>query len=631
MAREQLKDRSQELSLFRTRAWLAFAVSLVLSGVLLARYFELQIVEHETYRTRSEDNRIQIQALPPTRGLIFDRRGVPLAENRAIYELSLVPEHIDDLDALLTELSLLVELDADIVDDYERNKKNRRRPFDGVTLKSMLSEREVALLAVNRHRLPGVAVNSTMVRRYPFGELFAHALGSVRRINEQDEKRLDRTLYAGTRFVGKRGAEKFYESSLLGEPGYQQVEIDAHGRIRKVLDVEPARVGQNITLQLDSRLQIAASAALGDRRGAVVAIDPNSGGILALVSQPGYDPNLFVTGISQDRYRGLADSRDTPLFNRAVNGQYAPGSTFKPVVGLAGVSQGAITWDEIVEDNGFFQLPGQERVYRDWSWTRNNAGGQGKVDLTRAIYRSSNIYFYDLATRMDPFSIASFARQFGLGSRTAIDVADASAGLVPDPTWKRGAKGEIWYPGDSVNYGIGQGDLLVTPLQLATMTAIIARRGQPVQPRLLLASDEPLEEFRPAPSPAPILGPSADDWERMVDAMEAVVHRNVRGYRQNGTAWAYIGRDISYRMAGKSGTAQVVEIRQGEEYNEEELDEYRRKHAWFVAFAPADKPLLALAVLVENGGGGSSVAAPVAREIMDAYLLPQLASLGRAP
>ncbi|MEM1435783.1 MAG: penicillin-binding protein 2 [Pseudomonadota bacterium] len=627
MPRDQLKDRSREADLFRSRAALAFLVSVCLCSVLLARYYELQITQHGTYQTRSEDNRIQVQPLPPVRGLIYDRRGVALAENRAVYELALVPERIGDFDELVTELSLLVELDAGDVDGYEQRRRGRRRPFDSVPLKSSLSEEEVALLAVNRHRLPGVVVSSTMVRSYPYGELFSHALGSVRRINEDDLRRLDPKRYSASRFVGKRGAERFYEQSLHGEPGYQQVEIDAHGRIRKVLDVQPARAGSNITLQLDSRLQIAASAALGERRGAVVGIDPNSGGILAMVSQPGYDPNLFVTGISGEQYRTLSQSRDTPLFNRAVNGQYAPGSTFKPVVGLAGIAQAAISWDEVIIDEGWFQLPGQERVYRDWSWTRGNAGGQGKVDLNRAIYRSSNVYFYDLATRMAPETIAGFARQFGLGSVLSVDVADASRGLVPDPVWKRGAKGEIWYPGDSVNYGIGQGDLLVTPLQLATMTAVIARRGKPVAPRLLLASDEPLPEFNPPTALPGVVGPSPDDWERMVDSMEDVVHRGNRGFGGNGTAWAYIGRDISYRMAGKSGTAQVVEIRQGEEYDAEELDEYSRKHAWFIAFAPADDPLLALAVLVENGGGGSSVAGPVAREIMDAYLLPQLASI----
>ena len=504
--------------------------------------------------------------------------------------------------------------------------KRRRRPYEPVPLKLVLTEEETAAFAVDRHRLPGVEVTQRMVRYYPYGALFAHAVGSVRRVNADDQERLDPVRYSATSFLGKRGVEKFYEASLHGEVGHRRVEIDAHGRVTKVLKEEPAQPGQNLTLHLDSRLQIAAAAALGDRRGAIVALDPRSGGVLAMVSNPGYDPNLFITGMSGAQYRGLSHSRDTPLFNRAINGQYAPGSTFKTIVGLAGVAKGAITWQEEVEDLGWFKLPNQKRIFRDWSWTRDNAGGQGMVDMRRAIYRSSNVYFYDLATRMDVDEMADFARQFGLGQRTALDVADASAGLVPDRIWKQGAKGEIWYPGDSVNFGIGQGDLLITPLQVATLASVIANRGVWRRPRMLLSSDAPLVAIDP-PLPMPdVAGPSAEDWEQMIDAMEDVVHRGNRGYRQSGTAWPYIGRDIAYRMAGKSGTAQVVEIRQGEEYDEEELDEYRRKHAWFMAFAPADDPRIAIGVLVENGGGGSSVAAPVARAVLDAYLLPQIAS-----
>ena len=362
----------------------------------------------------------------------------------------------------------------------------------------------------------------------------------------------------------------------------------------------------------------------------MVAIDPKTGGILALVSNPGYDPNLFVTGISSEQYQSMVNSLQTPLFNRAVNGQYSPGSTFKPVIGLAGLSNGVISWEEEIKDYGWFKLPNQDRIYRDWSWRQGGGGGQGIVNMNRAIYRSSNIYFYDLATRLSIDQIGSFARQFGIGEQFAVDVADASSGLMPDPIWKQGVKGEVWYPGDNVNVGIGQGDVLVTPLQLATMTSVIANRGKVIRPRLLNPVEGgqlPLEFDPPQPLPD-VMGPSPDDWERMVNSMEDVVHRGNRGFKdgfgQNGTAWAYIGRDIDYMMAGTSGTAQVVEIKQGEEYDEELLDEFKRKHAWFVAFAPADDPMIALAVLVENGGGGSSVAAPVAREVIDYYLLPKL-------
>ena len=621
-----IKDDLRERRIFAARAGLLFVMALGLVGLLVLRLVQLQVWEHETYQTRSEQNRIQVRPLAPPRGLIYDRNGELLAGNRPVSTLTVVRERVVDIDGLLAELSGLVDVDDNDMVKFRQRLEHARRPFEPVALKLNLSEEEVARLAVNRHRLPGVEIATELVRYYPKGELLAHAVGSVRRVSEDDLRTLDPVRYSATRFIGRHGVEKFYEQSLHGEVGYQKVETDAHGRVRQVLDVSPPVAGQNITVHVDSRLQSAATAALGERRGAVVAIDPRSGGVLAMVSQPSYDPNSFVTGISSEDYQALTSSRDLPLFNRAINGQYSPGSTFKPVVGLAGLSMGVANWQEEIIDNGYFRLPGQQRIYRDWSWTRGNSGGQGRVDLRRAIYRSSNVFFYDLATRMDIDRFAGFVSQFGLGSRASLDIPETSAGLVPNRVWKRGAKGEPWYPGDNVNIGIGQGDLLVTPLQLASVAATIANRGRVMRPRMLLASDRPLPEFDPPPPLQPIEGVSADDWERMVDAMEDVVHRGGGGYRQNGTAWYYIGQNIPYRMAGKSGTAQVVEIRQGEEYDEEELDEYQRKHAWFIAFAPADDPVIALAVLVENGGGGSAVAAPVAREVIDAYLLPQLAT-----
>ena len=621
-----LKEPAAERRQFVARAITLFAFAMLLVGMLVVRLLQLQVWEHEAYQTRSEDNRIEMQPLPPPRGLIFDRNGVLLADNRPISTLALVSERIADMDALLVDLNALVGVSAEDIEGYQDRRKRRRRPYEAVPLKLTLDAQQVARLAVNRHRLPGVEVVTHLARHYPFEAALAHAVGSVRRITEDDLRRLDPVRYSGTRFVGRLGVERFYESSLHGEVGYQRVEIDAHGRIRGVLEIEPPVAGQNMTLHLDSRLQLAAAAALGERRGAIVALDPRTGGVLAMVSNPGYDPNLFVSGIPTDQYQALVNSRDTPLFNRAINGQYAPGSTFKPVVGLAGLSLGVTNWSDQIQDPGYFRLPNSSRIYRDWSWTTNNSGGQGTVNLERAIYRSSNVYFYDLASRMKIEDFVGFAAQFGIGARTAVDIPDVSPGLLPNPVWKRGAKREAWYPGDNVNMGIGQGDLLVTPLQLAMMASVIANRGRVERPRMLLSSEGPLFEFDP-PKPMPaVQGPTPDDWEKMVDAMESVVHRGNQGYRQNGTAWAHIGQNIPYRMAGKSGTAQVVEIRQGEEYEEDELDEYSRKHAWFIAFAPADDPVIALSVLVENGGGGSSVAAPVAREVLDAYLLKQLAA-----
>lgn len=612
--------------MFATRAIALFLVMLVMIGLLVLRFVQLQIWEYETYQTRSEQNRIQVQPLAPPRGLIFDRKGVLLADNRDISSLALVTERIDQLPVTLERLGRLISITPADISAFKTRLEQKRRPFEPVALRLGLTEQEVAVLAVNRHQFQGVEIVNELVRHYPFGELLGHAVGSVRRVNEDDLRVLDPVTYSASRFVGKRGVEKHYERSLHGEVGYQQVETDAHGRIRQVLEIRPPIAGQNISLHLDSRLQIAASAALGEQRGSIVALDPRSGGVLALVSNPGYDPNLFIHGMSSKEFAGLSRSVYKPLFNRAVNGQYAPGSTFKPIVGLAGIVNGVVSWDETVEDKGYFQLPGRERIYRDWSWTADDSGGQGTVNLRRAIYRSSNVFFYDLATRMEVRQLVDFAAQFGFGQNLSLDISDSSVGLLPDPVWKRGYKGEVWYPGDSVNMGIGQGDLLATPLQMATVAATIANRGRQVRPRMLLSSDAPLPEVDPPAPLTPVSGPTPEDWQNMVDAMSDVVHRGNMGFRQNGTAWAYIGRDISYQMAGKSGTAQVVEIPQGEEYDEEALEEFKRKHAWFIAFAPIDDPVIALAVLVENGGGGSSVAAPVARAVVDAYLLPQLAA-----
>lgn len=625
MVKLAIKDPIREKQMFFNRAAILFVGVLVLIGVLVLRMVQLQVWEFQTYQTRSDHNRIQVQPLAPPRGLIFDRHGEVIADNRVSSSLALVSERVDDLARMIQKISVIVGITPAEITEFEKRLFRKRRPYEPIVLRDALNEEEIALLAVNRHEFVGVEVIAEQVRDYPFGDLLAHAIGSVRRVNESDLATLDQVRYSGTRFVGKLGVERFYERSLHGEVGYQQVETDAHGRIRQVLDIQPPIAGHNITLHLDNRLQIAASAALGQSRGAVVALDPRSGGVLAMVSQPAYDPNLFITGMSGNEFGEISGSKYKPLFNRAINGQYAPGSTFKPVVGLAGVVNEVTSWDEVIDDTGAFRLPGQKRLYRDWSWRTNNSGGQGKVDLYRAIYRSSNVFFYDIASRMKAEQLIDFSRQFGFGRNLAVDVAGASVGLLPDPIWKKGYKGEIWYPGDNVNMGIGQGDLLVTPLQMAIVAATLANRGKMVRPRMLLASDSMLIEADTRSRLPNISGPSTEDWENMVSAMEAVVHRGNKGFRGNGTAWAYIGRDISYRMAGKSGTAQVVEIKQGQEYKEEDLEEFNRKHAWFIAFAPVEKPVIALAVLVENGGGGSAVAAPVAREVIDAYLLPRLA------
>lgn len=622
-----IKDPGREQDMFAGRAIALFVVVVLMFGVLVARLVTLQIVEHETYQSRADDNRTKIQTLAPSRGMIYDRNGRILADNKTSFSLAIVPERTDDLDALLHSIVEILTLTPQHLERIRNALDKPRRPDSAVVVLEALSEKQVAMLAVNRHRLRGVEVTSQLIRSYPMGELAAHAVGSVRRLTKEDLRTVEPVQYSGSQFIGKRGVEAFYEKSLHGKVGYQKVETDAYGRVRRVLEVQGAQTGQNLTLHLDSRLQVASVAALGERRGAIVALDPRTGGVLAMVSQPSYDPNLFVTGMSISTFDDLASSIYLPLFNRAVNGQYAPGSTFKPVVGLAGISSGVTQWSETIEDKGWFQLPGQERVYRDWSWTKDDSGGQGQVDLNRAIYRSSNVYFYDLASRMEIGSLLEFASQFGLGRNVAVDIPEASTGLLPTPEWKRKAKNQPWYPGDSVNLGIGQGDLLATPMQMATVAAAIANRGKVVRPKMLLSSDVSIDEVGTIDELPSVLGLDGEDWELMIDAMENVVHRGGQGFRGNGTAWAYIGQQVGYRMAGKSGTAQVVEITQGEEYDEEQLSEFRRKHAWFIAFAPVDDPTIALAVLVENGGGGSSVAAPVAKAIIDAHLTEELASI----
>ena len=619
-----LKDHTWESRIFLKRIVVGFGILVVLTLFLVARFFYLQIVQHDVYATLSDKNRIQVQPLPPTRGLIYDRNGELLADNSPSFNLTITPERVDDIGGTLEHLNRILGLRDDEIEAFEKRKKRRRRPFESVPLLYRLTQEEIAIFSVDRHMMPGVEVEARLVRHYPRGELMVHAVGSVRRINEADARRIDPVAYAGTDHIGKIGVEKYYEPDLLGQVGYQQVEIDARGRVMKVMESTLPVPGKNLILHVDATLQQAAVDALGDRRGTVVAIEPETGGILAMVSKPGYDPNLFVTGIDHKTYASLRDSIDVPLFNRAIQGQYQPGSTIKPIIGLAGLVTGLITADYFIEDPGWFQLPGKERLYRDWNWRMSGAGGHGKVNLQKAIYRSCNVYFYTLSVKLGIDRIDDYLALFGLGVNTALDLPEAKNGLLPSREWKKENRGLPWYPGDTVNIGIGQGDMLVTPLQLATAVTVIANRGRWVAPRMLQSGSDLLNRSDATRMDSIELIPT-HVWDYIIGSMEKVVHRGNQGFGENGTAWAHIGRDINYRMAGKSGTAQVVEIKQGEEYDEEILDERQRKHAWFVAFAPVDKPKIALAVLLENGGGGSEVAAPVARAILDHHLLGSVA------
>ena len=444
-----MEDHELEQQAFVKRATVVFLLASLLILGLLARFVDLQLFKHDLYSTRSDENRIQVRPIPPDRGLIYDRRGVLLADNRPIRTLAIVVERVGDLDAAIGELGSFIDIADSEIAEFKRRMEQPRRPYEPIELKVNLSEEEVARIRVDGHRWPGVEVVVENLRYYPLASLMVHAVGSVRRINEDDLQTLDAVRYSGTKFVGRFGVEKFYEPLLHGEVGHQHVEIDVRGRVVPredsdrddplLANKEPAAAGQNLTLHLDSRLQTAAYAALGERRGAVVALDPRSGGILALVSNPGYDPNPFITGIPQQEYRLLSASPDAPLFNRATRGTYAPGSTFKPVVALAGLSEGVTDWDRTIVDAGEFRLPGQSRVYRDWSWSPTNSGGQGIVDLRKAIFRSSNVYFYQLGTRVGIDALGEFASQFGFGNSTALDV-DAAEAFCRHPYGNRGRK-----------------------------------------------------------------------------------------------------------------------------------------------------------------------------------------------
>ncbi|WP_150912567.1 penicillin-binding protein 2 [Marinobacter halotolerans] len=607
----EFKDTAAERRLFQRRAMVMVVLVLIMLGILVGRMYQLQVVEKEIYTTLSDKNRVQVQSVAPTRGLIYDRNGVLLAENRPVFSVTLVPERVDQMDQTLARLQQLISVPEEDLERFRRRLDERRRPFQALPLRYDLNEAEIARLAVNRHKLPGVEVAAELVRYYPHGVLTAHALGYVGRINQQELQRIDPVNYAGTNYIGKSGVERFYEELLHGGVGYEHVETNARGRTLRVLERESPVPGEDIRLHLDLRLQRLAHELLDGRRGAIIAIEPSTGGLLALASVPGFDSNQFVTGIGVDAYRELSESPDKPLFNRALRGQYPPGSTLKPMLAVAGLDSGATTRDKTIWDPGVFQLKSGGRPWRDWK-----RGGHGWVDLKDAVAQSCDIYFYEMAVDMGVDTIHKYLSQFGFGEDATLDVSGALNGLLPSSDWKRAVHGEIWYPGDTVNLGIGQGYMLATPLQLATATSVLANRGSWAEPRLLkeILGDRTVESALPDETHQSISLKNPATWEFVVDSMAEVMHG------PKGTARS-AGRGAPYRMAGKTGTAQVFSLGEDEEYDEEEIRMRLRDHALFVGFAPVEDPQIAVAVIVENGGSGSGTAAPVARSIFDAWIL----------
>lgn len=603
----QLKDHHSESRIFGSRVIVSSVCVLLLFAGLFYRFYDLQVSHYQLYATRADSNRIQVQPIPPTRGLIYDRNGILLADNRPSYTLSIVRERTADLEQTLATVATLINLEEADLNAFYKGLKQRRRPFEAVPLRYRLTEDEIAKIAVNEYRLTGVEVEATLVRYYPYGELFAHTLGYVGRINEREVASFSEDAsrrYSGTHSIGKMGIERQYESQLLGEVGSQHIEANAHGRVLRVLDRVDPVPGEDLHLHVDVKLQMAAAQALAGTRGAVVAIDVATGGILSLVSTPSFDPNLFVTGISHRDYQALSESLDLPLFNRAIQGQYPPGSTLKPMLGLGGLDQGVITPEWQIRDPGFYQLENDKRRYRDWKkWGHGN-----QVDLRQAIVESCDTYFYDLAFRMGIDQMHPVGAAFGLGKKTGIDMPNERGGLWPSRLWKKANRGLPWFPGDSLNVSIGQGDVLMTPLQLGVMTSVLATRGELRPPRLVSrvgSHATPTESTHSYTS-------SQENWDYVSNAMAGVVHS------ARGTA-KVIAKDLEYRIAGKTGTAQVVGIAQDAVYDRDTMLERNWDHALFVAYAPVEKPEIAVAVIIENGEHGSSAAGPVARKIFDAW------------
>ncbi|MCP3867987.1 MAG: penicillin-binding protein 2 [Gammaproteobacteria bacterium] len=616
MPQVTLKDYLRESRLFRLRAIIAALGMMLLLLALILRLTKLQFVDHQHFTTLSQDNRVKVQPLPPTRGLIYDRNGQILAQNLPTHSLEITPERVPDLKQTLEALGKIITIGEKDLKRFENLRRQRRR-FDSIPIRVRLNEIEVARFAVNRHRFPGVDIQAKLLRDYPLGEQTAHVLGYVARINVEELKKIDeseteseRSNYSGTTHIGKVGVEKTYEKALHGKVGLQQVEVNALGRVIRVLENQPPVPGQDLYLSLDAELQKVAMSAFGDYTGAAVAIDPQTGGLLALVSNPGFDPNQFVEGIAFADYKALQTSADKPLYNRALKGQYPPGSTVKPFIGLAGLETETIGTTHKKFCPGFYQLPGYKHRYRDWKKT-----GHGPMDLRDAITQSCDVFYYDLAHQLGIDRLNGFLTEFGFGAKTGVDITGERRGLLPSREWKKRARRKPWYPGETLITGIGQGYFLTTPLQLAHATATLAAGGVRREPRVVKVvrssgqtTPMPLEpakiEYLTQHNPA--------NWDVVVEAMIQVIE----GAR--GTAKRI--RSDKYRIAGKTGTAQVFTVKQDEKYDEDKVEEKLRDHALFVAFAPVEKPQIAVAVIVENGGHGGSVAAPIAGKLIEYHL-----------
>lgn len=608
-----IQDHSAEANLFARRAVITVMAVFLLIIVLLANMFHLQISAYQTYKTRSNDNRIKVQPIAPNRGVIKDINGRVLANNEPSYTLELVPEQIDDMDTTIAGLQQILDISDDRVTAFKKAIKYQRR-FKGMPLKSKLTEQEVAKFSVHQHRFPGVSIEARLTRNYPYKDYFTHAVGYVGKINKRDLQKLEQSEqiknYAATRSIGKLGIEKYYENQLHGLTGSEEVEINNRSRVLRQLSVSPPEPGTDLHLSIDVDMQIKASKLLQKNRGAIIAMDPRDGAILTFYSNPTYDPNLFVSGISQANYSKLLNSKDRPMYNRVTQGQYPPASTIKPQLALLGLDQEVVTPTSTVWDPGFWRIPNVkvQRPFRDWK-----PGGHGHVNLALSLKQSCDIYYYDLAYRLGVDRISAFGKKFGFGSYTGIDIHEENKAIMPSREWKKENLRQPWYKGDTINIGIGQGFWTATPIQLAMATSALVNRGRVVEPKLVTGTTHK-GQYRTTATKfrEPIELSDEQHWDTILDAM----YETVQDAR--GTAHSAFAGSV-YSSAGKTGTAQLFSLGEDEEYEEDKVALRKRDNAMYVGFAPYENPTIVIAVAVENAGGGSANAAPVAREMLDLY------------
>lgn len=609
--RSHIRNVTAENNLFIRRAIIAFIGVILLVILLFSNLYQIQIKSHDDYQTRANGNRIKLVPIAPNRGLIFDRNGLILAENRPVHSLELVSEQIKNIKQTVDKIGHLIMLTDDDKKRFFKSVKAHRR-YKSIVLKNKLTATQVAKISVNLHALPGVSIEARLKRFYPFGSSLTHVVGYVAKITKKELTRINRNneeaIYAATRDIGKQGVEKYYQRLLHGTPGHQEVEVNNRGRVIRILSYTPPVHGQDLYLNIDVKLQNKAFKMLAGRRGSVVALDPNNGNVLALVTSPSYDPNLFVHGISSKAYKKLL-SRDKPLINRATQGAYPPASTVKPLLALAALEKNIISENSIVYDPGWFKLPNVERKFKD-----HLAWGHGKVDIYRALEKSCNTYFYDVAYRLGIDNISQFMERFGFGEYTGIDIHEEKSAIMPSRGWKQARYGQPWYIGDTISLGIGQSYWSVTPLQLAKSVAALSVNGQSFSPQLLGASQSENGLIQiPAHPLTPIILKNDDNWR--------IIHRAMRKVNQSigGTAYK-VFKDADYVSAGKTGTAQVVSLSEDTKYEKDKIKERLRDNAIYIGYAPYEKPEIAISVIIENAGHGGSSAAPIARALFDIHL-----------